>query len=60
MVNNNASISISINNKINKIYICKTKKKYINNTGLQMVFGPKIGLFIGPNFLKNRVYIGQI
>jgi hypothetical protein len=23
--------------------------------GLQVVFGPKIGLLIGPNFLKNRV-----
>ena len=22
--------------------------------GLQVVFGPKIGLYIGPNFLKNR------
>jgi hypothetical protein len=23
--------------------------------GLQVDFGPKIGLLIGPNFLKNRV-----
>jgi hypothetical protein len=38
-------------------YIISNFYKYfmVFIAGLQVVFGPKIGLLIGPNFLKNRV-----